>query len=758
MLNNYEGLELNLIKKEVANEALFSMSKDYILNEEVSFNPIVIRNNLKKTKEALNIISKHGRFAFDELKDISDSLNNLNKGFTLTSNELLEVYEHNACVKRIVRYFKQIEELEELEDYTASLFYDDNLMNEINLKIDSNGEVKEDASTKLKTLYDRALEVDSLINEKAKEFIRDNTNSLQESLIYYRNNRACFLIKNTDKNKFDGFTYGNSASGLASYVEPKVLTSLNNEKSDINNDIKEEINKILYNLSLLVLKDAQNFLDNLESLMLLEVYFAKANYGFSKTGVVASIDDELYLKDLAHPLIDDKKVVLNTYSIKKPYRAIVIGGSNTGGKTVSLKNIGVSVLMTYLGIPLIASEAKIPLYDEVYIDINDSQSIIDSLSTFSSRLLSLNNILNHITDRSLVLIDEIASGTDPKEGEALALAIIETLNNCGCNFVITTHYSKVKKYALASKNILLSSQAFDNLKLLPTYKYIENSLGQSNGLEIASRYITNSNLLSRAKTILKENESDEERVLRLLEEERAKLDYKQKELDAMLSKQKELTDKYQKELDNYKAKKASLEKEAQDKIDEYVERQKEKARHIIKKIRKENLKEHEAQKIASELNDLFIDQKNQVINEDIKVGDNVIVLSTSQVGKVETIKDNKVTVIVNGISLKTSLDNLNKTVAPKKEVKKRVDKSFNRCDKEIVLVGKRCEEALELLSKYLDDAYGSNLKSCRIVHGYGTGVLKKAIHEALKKNKIVKSFHLADAYDGGGAITIVEFK
>ena len=232
--------------------------------------------------------------------------------------------------------------------------------------------------------------------------------------MYYRNNRACFLLKNTDKNKYDGYTYGNSSSGLASYVEPRVMIALNNEKNDVEEDIKEEINRILYNLSLEVSRYADKFIDNLDSLMKLDAIFTKAYFGYERHAVLAELSsDELYIEESVHPLIDEKKAVYNTYRLKRPDHGIVISGSNTGGKTVSLKLIGISVLLTYLGIPLIATKALIPLYDNVFIDMNDTQSIVDSLSTFSSRLVSINKILERFTSKSLVLIDEIQKKAKP---------------------------------------------------------------------------------------------------------------------------------------------------------------------------------------------------------------------------------------------------------------------------------------------------------------------------------------------------------
>ena len=266
-------------------------------------------------------------------------------------------------------------------------------------------------------------------------------------------------------------------------------------------------------------------------------------------------DDDLILGRIAHPLIDKDKVIRNSYHIIKPINGIIVTGSNTGGKTVSLKVIALSVLMTYLGIPILADEAKIPLYDGVYDDIDDGQSLVDSLSTFSSRLVTLNRVLNKITDRSLVLIDEIASGTDPKEGEALAIAIIDRLIEKGSTFIVTTHFNKVKEYALNDPHILLAAQEFDPERLVPTYRYIENSLGSSNALDIATRYIDDLSLITHAKAILEESRSDEEKMIKAIEEKSHELEKREASLQAMIDDQKALNDELNDELKRFEEEK-----------------------------------------------------------------------------------------------------------------------------------------------------------------------------------------------------------
>lgn len=755
----YKALELDLVLALVADKCSFSVAKERILNSEINFNPLAIKRNMAETKEALMILKDHDRFHFDDVLDIGPLLNNLKRGYTLTANELLTVLTHNFATKRVLRYFRDIE-LEYLVDYLDSLFYSDHLIAIIQKRIDHNGEIKDDASEHLTELRNQLRDTMTRIDQKAREFIQHHQTSLQENVVYYRNDRACFLVKNSDKNKYDGFSYGNSASGQASYVEPRSLIDLNNRKVALEHEIEEEKRRILYYLSLETLKDADRFLSNLSSLAVLDAVFAKADYGLEFEAVIPVLGDDLYLKDAAHPLISKAKVVYNTYRIIKPKRAIVISGSNTGGKTVSLKVIGLSVLLTYLGIPIIAQAATIPLYDAVYHDIDDAQSLVDSLSTFSSRLKSLNYILNRATDRSLVLIDEIASGTDPKEGEALALAIIDKLGLIGSTFVVTTHFDQVKQYALKQEFILPSSQEFDYEKLLPTYRYLENSLGQSNALDIAQRYIDDQELIKQAKVNLSANESEEEINIRLLAKERDELNKEKQQLDAIYAKQKELLDEYEQKLAKFKAEENEMRKEAKDKLDHYLDKQKQKARQILKRLSEEGQKAHAVNQGIAKIDELSLTVNKTADSGSYKVNDLVKIISYGQIGKLIELDKDQAKIEVNGMIIKTKTDDIEfyqnaKTVKTKKA---HIERSFKRPAKEIVLVGMRSEEALRVLGKYLDNCYGANMKTVKIVTGIGTGALKKAVWDYLSHLKTVKDYHYADYYDGGSAATVVEFK
>ena len=754
-ISDRDALELDLVLDKVSDFASFDLAKEAIRHEEVDFNPLAIKRKLSLSKEAQAIILSHGRIDLSDVKDISSLLATLDKGLSLTSLELLMILEHNAQIKRVKRFFKDLEEVDDLEDFLSDLYFDDGIMNIITLSIDPNGKIKDEASPKLKELRHTYAINEKRLGDASQEFLRKHSNSLQEGVVYNRHDRACFLIKNADKNKFEGFFHGESASGLATYVEPKVLIDLNNQKNELILKMQDEEERILLELSLKVAQKANLFKNNLESLTELEKALAKADYGIQNNGVLAAIGSKLSLEEIAHPLIDPSKVVSNSYHLGEGIHGIVISGSNTGGKTVSMKTIALAVLLSYLGIPLLAKEAIIPIYSKVLVDIDDVQSLVDSLSTFSSRLVKLKTILNSIDDKSLVLIDEIASGTDPKEGEALALAILDELKKSGAYFVITTHFSRLKEYALTDQNLLIASQSFDLKNMKPTYEYLENVLGYSNALDIASNYLENEEVINRARQYYEENANEAQRALKSLELKELEIKDKELEVEALKVEVSTLKKELEERLKELEDSKAELLKQAQEEYMRYVNKQKARLGNLIKKAQ-DNAKELE--KIEKEL----------VIEEDVpikevhefKVGDKAKIISTSQVGEIISIKKGEARLNVGGLTLSTATKDLEYVASykPAKIKKLHEERSFKRAEKELKLIGLHVNEALELLDAYLTKAYGANMKQVKIVHGIGTLALKKAVISHLKQSKLVKSFKDADHYDGGAGATVVELK
>lgn len=753
-MNNYNSIDLNKVKEQVLEFCAIDDSKTFILNEEVSFNPLQIKKNLRQSDEVIKLLNKGFNISFDGIENISDIFEKANKNIVLSTIELSKILSfHNHC-RRIKNKIDEIEDDYLIKDYSDSININEDLARRIDKVVDINGGIKEDASEKLSSIfYEINRNLDS-IHSLSASFISKNNAYLQENNVFYRNDRVTFLLKNSAKNKFNGYQYGTSASGLASYVEPEQFIELNNKKLSLENDKQEEVNRLLKELTYYVSLYSQFYIANFDSIMMLDVIFAKGEYGYNKGGIVSKINSNnyLFLKNIAHPLIASNLVVSNTYELNNEYQGIVISGTNTGGKTVGLKLIGLSVLMSYLGIPLIAEDAQIPLYDNIYIDIDDNQSINNALSTFSAHISNINKILNNATEDSLILIDELISGTDPKEAQAISLAILEKILELKSKFVITTHYDEIKQFSFNNEKILLSSVGFDLDELKPTYKYIENSIGMSNAIDIADRYFDSKEIIANARKFLNINKSKEDELLEKLSIEikeneslKEKLDNElliNKNLNLELNQRlKEIDDnknniyiEYKNQLNNYLI---NIKKEINDKVEALNDEKK--ASKLFSRI--EQLKEVE-------------DIKEEIT---LNVGDNVRLESGNQIGKILDINGEYANVSINGLNIKT---NLNKLIKVNQQVKKEYKprQRMESVSMELNLVGKRVEEALVILDDYLDHAYGYNLKTVKIIHGFGTGQLRKAIREHLKTNKIVKEFENGDIYDGGSNVTIVKFK
>lgn len=755
-MNNYNHLDLDKVKDLVCQYTSIKQASDYIQNEDIIFNPLVIKAKLKDSEEALNLLKKDFNLSFDGIVDIGDILVKASKDICLDGYELANVLTFSNHCLRIKNRMSSLSDDLNIKGYSESLFIDENLIKRIDKVVDINGNIKEDASPKLKSIFESINRNSDHIRSACANFMTRHSSSLQENNVFTRNDRIAFLLKNSDKHKFKGFQYGTSASGLATYVEPEEFVELNNKTLALENEKLEEVNRILREVSYFVGKVASLYQLNFDSLVKLDVIFAKAEYGFYNSGCVASInyDHNLYIKDIAHPLIDSKKVVLNTYTLSNPYRGIVISGTNTGGKTVGLKLIGLSVLMSYLGIPVLASKADIPFYENVYIDIDDNQSITNALSTFSAHISNINNILNRANENSLILIDELISGTDPKEAQAISLAILKEILRSKAYFVITTHYDDIKEFAYNEESILLSSVGFDMEKLKPTYKYIENSIGVSNAIDIASRYFDNQRLIEDAKDYLKINQSKQEELIERLAKEIAENESIKKSLSEELEKNRLLQNELDTKIADFEKEKDVIREKYHKELNDYIEKIKEEAYDKL-----ESIKDKEDEKVIHEISNLKKNtskiEKKPIVFE---VGDLVRIGESNGVGDIVELNGKNVSVNVRGMIIKTKTNNLTKL--PKKQVKKEYvpRQRMERVKREINLVGERVEDALALLDPYLDSAFGSGLSEVKVIHGAGTGQLRNGIREHLKKNKIVKEFGNGDIYDGGGNVTIVKFK
>ncbi|MPM52292.1 Endonuclease MutS2 [bioreactor metagenome] len=678
--------------------------------------------------------------------------------------DLLDVAGHAYCCVSLTEYLQAAAgQYEELADLIHSLHYSLALSREIERCIEPNGEVADHASVKLKTLRKQLGSCENELHANADRYIRSHASHLTDTITTIRNDRLVVLVKNTDKNNISGFIHGESASGQTVYMEPDALLVLNNQRLSIISQIKDEIQRILFSLSQMVKHEAEAYQANLFTLSLLDSYNAKALWAKQYNATVTKIGDELIIEKARHPLIDSTKVVANTYRIIPPCKTLLITGPNTGGKTVSLKTIGLFVLMSYCGMAISCEEATIPLFDQLFVDIGDNQSIVNSLSTFSAHLQKLAYICDHASENSLILLDELGGGTDPVEGECLAISVLDYLRQLQPMIVATTHYNGLKTYGKSHPDILLASVQFDVEKLQPTYRYIEGLTGQSNALDIAGKFGLRPEIVDYARELKMKGRTREDQLMEDLEKA---IIANQQQREALAQQQESLAAvqaDLDKQVDYYQNQKETLLEQARSEADQYIADIKMAADELLSQMREVQTSGqlHQGIALQHEISQLAeTDEEPAAPLTDLQVGDYVSINNTNQRGTIESLDKKKAIVNVNGMKIHTKRTDLRAS----KETLKKAEKISHRVSKptalsyELNLIGMHIDEALPVLDKYLDDCILMNAPYIRIIHGFGTGALRKAIWSHLQNNRYVDEMRLGMGQEGGSGATIITLK
>ena len=786
-----QQLELNVIKEQVKNFASFSLGQKKIEELTPSYEPLVLRQENERSREALAAVVHYGTMPFDGIRDIEQSLQNAKKGRTLTPQELSQEINLIHGLSHITAYEKMIEEDHPaLKDLTSTITIHKNTAAKLESCIDAYGEIRDSASADLRNIRSSLRHADADVQAAVTRFMHAHPDSIVDSIVSYRNDRAVILVKASDKNSFHGFVYGDSASGQASYIEPPEVIAANNRKAQLQEQEAREIHRILVECTKEVGKIADEEIGNLETAGILDAIFARAQWGAAHDACVATLTQErrLSFEKARHPLIDPKKVVANNYHLEEPQHMLLITGPNTGGKTVSMKIIGLFTLMSYCGIPIPCDSAVIPYFDAVYADIGDDQSVVSSLSSFSAHVEKQARALASATSQSLVLLDEIGSGTDPREGEALAIAILNELRIRKTMTVATTHYSRLKSYGKRHPDVLLASVEFDMEKLAPTYRYLEGTTGSSNALEIAGKYGLPKSVIKEARFLKDQARSQEDVLLEQLDKELSRqratneqLEAKLKEIRTYQQQLKTQQIEFQKERDEWKA-------HADEEAEAITEEAKEQADAILKRMRKmqQNAKYHEVlaerQKLnrnGAEREDTSNNGQGKNNNPDpnwnsstqktqappaFQVGDTVELRVNGQAAKVVRIERKEILIDLNGREMRVKPDTIRPSlkVIPKIKADPEVHIAhasiFEAFSPECNLIGMHVDEAVEKLQSYVSDAKIHGLKEFRIIHGDGSGALRKAVHEQLSAMKDVQSFTLARPEHGGSGATVVKLK
>ena len=747
----------------------------------------------QQTSDALSRLFKYGSLSFSGVTDIRDSLKRLEIGGALSAIELLRVCSLLESAKRAKAFARSQDDNDQPDDSLTSLFAGIEpltpLCDEIRRCILSEDEIADDASSTLHSIRRSMRGMNDKIRAQMNSMINNTTTRsyLQDTVITMRDGRYCLPVKAEAKSLVPGMIHDQSSPGSTLFIEPMAVVNLNNEYKELQLREQEEIEVILAGLSNLTASYATQLLADYELLTELDFIFARAAFAQTYNGVAPLFNDDgrIHIRKGRHPLLDPKKVVPIDVRLGEDFRLLIVTGPNTGGKTVSLKTVGLLTLMGQSGLHIPASErSELGIFDEVFADIGDEQSIEQSLSTFSSHMVNIIRILEQVNDRSLVLFDELCAGTDPTEGAALAISILSKLHLYGARIMATTHYSELKVYALSTPGVENACCEFDVATLSPTYRLLIGIPGKSNAFAISEKLGLPSDLITDAKGRISKSEGDFEDLIADLEKSRSTIEREQLEINqykAEIESLKEKLEQKQERLDSSRNKilreaneqAYNILKEAKDVADETIRNFNKygKAGAPVSEMEKERTKlrgkmDKAAQKMSEQKK---ASVPNHNVPKKLRIGDSVKVISMNLKGTVHSLPNARGDLYVQ-MGILRSLVNINDLILLEEDAapgtkkfqktsagKIKMSKSAS-VSTEINLIGKTTDEAIPLLDKYLDDAYLAHLPSVRIVHGKGTGALRNAVQAHLKRLKYVKSFHLGEFGEGDAGVTIAEFK
>lgn len=783
-------LEYNKIIDKLCSLAGTSFGREHCANLLPSSDLDHIKKMLTQTSDALSRNLRRGSVSFSGIHDIRPSIMRLKVGSTLNAAELLHISSDLDATLRLKAYGGytgkdgEDQAIDSLTECFAGLEPLTPLNNEIKRCIISEEEIADDASPSLKSVRRTIRNTNDKIHSELSSILNSSRTMLQDNLITMRNGRYCLPVRSEFKSQFQGMIHDQSSTGSTLFVEPMAIVRLNNELKELSMKEQEEIEKILADLS----NQAGEYIESLDynftTLTTLDFIFARAALSKQMKGSEPLFNEKgiLNIKKGRHPLIDAKKVVPIDINLGKDFSMLIITGPNTGGKTVSLKTVGLLTLMGQAGLHIPAFDgSELAVFEEVYADIGDEQSIEQSLSTFSSHMTNIVKILDKADEHSLVLFDELGAGTDPTEGAALAMSILSSLHKKNVRAMATTHYSELKIYALSTEGVTNASCEFDVETLRPTYRLLIGIPGKSNAFAISFKLGLPDYIIEGAKELIGTKDKSFEDVISELETSRITLEKEQDEITKYKAEIEQLKKNLAKKNETLDASRDRLMNEAKEKAAGILNDAKDYADQSIRRYNKwlqegGNIKDMESERnsLRERLSDseATLLKKQQKQNkkapiQELKVGDSVNVTSLGLKGTVSTLPNAKGDLFVQ-MGILRSLVNIKDIEVLDEEIisapgysktqsgKIKMSKSSS-IHPDINLIGKTVDEALSDLDKYLDDAYLAHLPQVTVIHGRGTGALKNAVHSHLKKLKYVKSFRVGGYGEGDHGVTIVEF-
>lgn len=776
-------LEFYKIINMLSDRSQSIIGKKVIKNSEVSTDMIEVQRLLDETDEAYRFIIKHRLPGISNIQDLEEDFKLLEIGQFFSPRKLLEVWKllnTSRFLKNIISYDESLE-FKNIFELLNSLNTAIQLERDLEISIISEDEISDDASSDLKRIRRMIKSKNDLIRDRLNQLI-STSDKLMDNLYTLRDSRYVVPVRSEFKNSFKGIVHDQSASGQTVFIEPMFVVDLNNDLKKLEIDEEKEIERILMEFSKRVLEILPELISNLNVIANIDFIFSRGKLAYDMEAIKPIINNNgiISLKSARHPLIDKDKVVPIDISLGNSFNTLVITGPNTGGKTVTLKTVGILTLMTQYGLMIpCADNSEVAVFDELFADIGDEQSIEQSLSTFSSHMKNIIEIINNAKENSLILFDELGSGTDPEEGSGLSISILNYFLEKNIRTIATTHYSQLKMYAMSTENVQNAAMEFDVEKLEPTYKLIIGISGKSNAFEISKKLGLNESFIVNAKKFISNNELSFDKLV-------SSVDSRRKEYEELIIEQRELLNFNKKIKEEYEEKLEKFNKQKEKKIkklEEYIENsiyETEKfCKETINHINKARSKEQSAKlkKISEEIlkkmdkinhsKMIKKETESNILNEPLMLGEEVKVLSLNENGYVQTLPDKngnlqvKIGILkVNAnisdiIRIEKVIDNFKEKISHSKATFIKSDKMYNN---KIDVRGYNTEDAIYEIDKFLDDSFIANLNEVTIVHGKGTGVLRNNISDFLRKHKLVKSFSFAKFNEGGDGATIVKLK
>lgn len=781
-------LEYNKILDLLVQQASSSMAKEELKCLQPMTSVAEIKDALAETTQAQTVILKKGSAPLGQIYDISAAMTFARKGGVLTMGQLLQILYNLKIAANVTTFLKSdLPPLPAIDAIREVIVTCPRLAENIDRCIISEDEMADNASPALKDIRRSITRQNDAIRNRLNSIINssDNRTYLQDAIVTVRDGRYVIPVKAEHRGRFQGIIHDQSATGATLFIEPQVIVNMNNELREMELKEKAEVERILAELSSATAEHFHDITNNQKLLTALDIIFAKGKLSMVMGGEEPEVSEKgaLVLKDARHPLIDKKKVVPINIKLGDDYETLVVTGPNTGGKTVTLKTTGLLVLMAQSGLHIpAAGTSTLPVFDHVLADIGDEQSIEQSLSTFSSHMRNIVSILEEMKGNSLILLDELGAGTDPTEGAALAISILENLKARGAYTIATTHYNELKKYALSTKGVENGSMEFNVDTLSPTYRLMIGIPGKSNAFEISRKLGLPEHLIQRASRLLERGDIEFEDVISAIEEDKKKAEAERDEavlLNISMKKQKEELDRRQ-----------ALLEEKEKKI---IHQAKEEARNILKEAREtandvnrelralnkiESLGERnrrfdKSRKRLKDAEDKFAEKMIKRVNQSpvkadqLKIGDKVRVVTLDQPGEILSLPDSKGDLLVKVGMMKVSI-NINDLMFMEEdsEMKNKQAGKYGTLYKSkaqnisisINVQGENLDDAVMDVDKYLDDAYIAGLKEVTVIHGRGEGILKDGLRKLFKRHKHVASYRKGNYNEGGDGVTIVTLK